>query len=495
MKRMILCSILIMFCSIGQLKAEDEIYSFTPNQTTAGSDATAYITTPMTFTYNDIGWSMNQWNPKTLQFKTNQMNAAGEFNFHNTTAFKGKIKKVEIRFNVITLADASLLHFLGGNEEVTDLAGGSSGTWNELTRTLTWVPQADYTYFAFYQNGKAITGSNFLYGHGEGETAPAIIVTYEKAVPEGLFRDTLSPISICNAYVWNINNKQITLTESGYYSDTLHSTTDTITVLPLTIHPQWQVSAYDTVSGLLNLPYVWHTGQGDVFLVADSIKDDKIVRDTTLQTVAGCDSIVTFTLIIKEAPCGYDESSHTWHVVTDAEGRNYKTARIGDKCWMAENLRAKRYADGAEIFPIYEYGDTNLYGRLYSWYSALHLAEGMPVATSEDGYVQGACPTGWHIPSADEVEDLKGNNVHALHATTWWQVPGNNATGLNLVPSGYYNSSSLTGEKLNQNAYLWTVVDTRVSSAKAIWTDCHCSMFVVTETNPFQGLAIRCVRN
>jgi len=152
-----------------------ETYSLTPNQASTGSNATSYITTAMEFTYEGISWKMNQWNPKTLQVKTNLTSAASEFNFHNTSAFPGKITKVVITFSALTVSDSGKLLFKGGTSEVTATGSGTAGTWDSNTKTLTWIPEAsaDFTYFAFYQNGKAASGTNSL------ASEDAIVVTYE----------------------------------------------------------------------------------------------------------------------------------------------------------------------------------------------------------------------------------------------------------------------------------------------------------------------------
>ncbi len=150
-------------------------YSMTPDQSSTGSTATTYITTLTEFTYDEISWKMNQWNPNTLQVKTNQSSAASEFRFYNTSAFSGRISKVVITFSALTVSDASKLMFLGGTSEVTATTGGTAGIWDAEAKTLTWIPGAseDYTYFAFYQNGKAATGTNYL------ASTNAIVVTYE----------------------------------------------------------------------------------------------------------------------------------------------------------------------------------------------------------------------------------------------------------------------------------------------------------------------------
>lgn len=156
-------------------ESEGGTYSMTPDQSSTGSSSTTYITTLTEFTYEGISWKMNQWNPSTLQIKTNQSSAASEFRFYNTSAFSGRIKKVVITFSALTVSDASKLMFLGGASEVTATTGGTAGTWDATAKTLTWTPSTsdNFTYFAFYQNGKAASGTNKL-----AET-DAIVVEYE----------------------------------------------------------------------------------------------------------------------------------------------------------------------------------------------------------------------------------------------------------------------------------------------------------------------------
>ncbi len=150
-------------------------YSLTPNQSSTGSNSTSYITTLTSFTYEGITWSMNQWNPSTLQVKTNQSSASSEFRFYNTSAFPGRISKVVIKFSALTVSNSNGFMFTGGTSEVSSTTDGTAGTWNGTDKTLTWIPgeNDDFTFFAFYQNGKVASGSNYL------ESEDAIVVTYE----------------------------------------------------------------------------------------------------------------------------------------------------------------------------------------------------------------------------------------------------------------------------------------------------------------------------
>jgi uncharacterized protein (TIGR02145 family) len=95
--------------------------------------------------------------------------------------------------------------------------------------------------------------------------------------------------------------------------------------------------------------------------------------------------------------------------ITDIDGNTYKTVKIGNQVWMAENLKTTRYADGTPLEKgtraskangnyYYYYDDDSTYkktyGLLYSWYGAVTRSP------------QGVCPSGWHIPDSAENQEL-----------------------------------------------------------------------------------------
>lgn len=78
--------------------------------------------------------------------------------------------------------------------------------------------------------------------------------------------------------------------------------------------------------------------------------------------------------------------------VQDREGNTYRTVKIGEQIWMAENLRSTHFQDGSVISSaaIPKDDEANLlkYGRLYNWHDVNDdrniCPEGFRVATDED---------------------------------------------------------------------------------------------------------------
>lgn len=178
--------------------------------------------------------------------------------------------------------------------------------------------------------------------------------------------------------------------------------------------------------------------------------------------------------------------------LTDIDNNTYNTVQIGNQCWMKENLRTTRYADGTDIpagysyessmsssyFYDYLYSDMPLAerGYLYNWPAAMH---GAPSSDANPSGVQGVCPTGWHLPSDAEwtqltnhlsahnefvCNDTIDNIAKALASTSGWLTSTencavgndqttNNASGFDAFPAGICNMSfGGTGEY----AYFWS---------------------------------------
>lgn len=83
--------------------------------------------------------------------------------------------------------------------------------------------------------------------------------------------------------------------------------------------------------------------------------------------------------------------------VQDVEGNSYRTVKIGNQVWLAENIRSTKFQDGSKIRTAFIPSDDekNLlkYGRLYDWRDV-----------SDERNI---CPVGWRVASDDDWKELE----------------------------------------------------------------------------------------
>lgn len=176
--------------------------------------------------------------------------------------------------------------------------------------------------------------------------------------------------------------------------------------------------------------------------------------------------------------------------VTDIDGNTYKTVKIGDQWWMAENLRTKHFRDGTGI-TIYPDSFHNTSGQVVTGGSnydyCVHYTypnkDSANVATYGLNYTWSAafsskeiCPIGWSIPDTSDWFNLakivtadKGVGAYSdagysevgkyLKSDSLWSyssssLANDNAYGLNIVPSGEFDSNGYN--YFGQRARFWT---------------------------------------
>ena len=192
--------------------------------------------------------------------------------------------------------------------------------------------------------------------------------------------------------------------------------------------------------------------------------------------------------------------------VVDADGNTYETVRIGHLCWMKSNVQAKTYSDGTTVAKAMIYSssmnsDTNanlsIYGRLYTWFSAVNVPEGSDVkpAKDADGFVQGVCPEGWHIPTVGEIRFLNSNPTESLRSIELWLEPNNNtnSTGFTSLPAGYYNSVLGRFEGLLGQTYYWSDSSTTPQYAVACDINYFCDVAQDKQRSTGDAVSVRCV--
>ena len=217
--------------------------------------------------------------------------------------------------------------------------------------------------------------------------------------------------------------------------------------------------------------------------------------------------------------------------LTDIDGNIYNTVQIGSQCWMKENLRTTKYADGTSIeqgsstssYVAYWYhpnssANQTTYGLLYNWKAVMRNSSS---SSANPSRVQGICPTGWHVPSDAEWTQLTdyvssqsqyvcGNDnryiAKALAGTTGWtsstdtcavgNTPsGNNATGFSALPTGRYYGYDSYPDGFGEETIFWSATEYSSSAYGLVLTKTNAKVFIRNNVNKSYGSAVRCVRD
>lgn len=207
-------------------------------------------------------------------------------------------------------------------------------------------------------------------------------------------------------------------------------------------------------------------------------------------------------------PCGTPADS-----VTDFDGFRYSSVRIGCQCWTGENARSTHYSDGTlvDIYYLYNGLDSleNIYGKMYSWYSAVRVPEGDNSAAPADSigyfgpYVQGICPEGWALPTMDEylimLAAAGGTAEQVKSASSLYWMSGYEGTspnsGFNARGAGRYDAISGQYKDLMLYANFWTVNDNYAPvSAVSVYVPYTCAALEPELNVKYVGFSVRCVR-
>ena len=195
--------------------------------------------------------------------------------------------------------------------------------------------------------------------------------------------------------------------------------------------------------------------------------------------------------------------------VTDYQGNGYNTVKIGEQCWLRENLRSTKYNDGTNIpnitnnttwasltTPAYCWYNNDysiygsIYGALYNWYA---------VNTGK------LCPVGWHVPSDAEWtqltdylggESIAGDKLKEAGNSHWFSqnFGATNESCFTALPGGirvydgafYYNGvhGYWLSTSEDETIYIW-VRELSYSESNAIRT----------KSNKELGNSVRCVKD
>jgi len=223
-----------------------------------------------------------------------------------------------------------------------------------------------------------------------------------------------------------------------------------------------------------------------------------------------CSFIALLALVL--TACKKDKpSGPQFGTVTDVDGNVYKTVKIGDQWWMAENLKTTHYRTTGELIKnfttntdwsnavegaycdnpnIVDFAKT--YGHLYNWYAVIDA--------------RGLAPEGWHVATDEDwtiLTDFLGGIEKASDklreaGTTHWESPNtgaSNSSGFTAFPAGIRNILNGGFANPGKLASFWTILEK--DTDKACERDLNVSDPKVYEVEyPKKGgLSVRCVKD
>jgi len=204
---------------------------------------------------------------------------------------------------------------------------------------------------------------------------------------------------------------------------------------------------------------------------------------------------------------GINENNGT---VTDVEGNIYKTVKIGNQVWMAENLNTTKYRNGDQIpndtstaewylltegaFCNYnnDANNSKSYGKLYNWYAindSRHLA-----------------PVGWHVPANAEwsilFTFLGGDSIAGAKlketGISHWPGPNSGSTnesGFTAIPGGF-RSEIGDFKFINYRGYWWSsTLTTQTMAWDFILLPNFNGVFDGDWERVSVGLSVRCIKD
>ena len=206
--------------------------------------------------------------------------------------------------------------------------------------------------------------------------------------------------------------------------------------------------------------------------------------------------------------------------VTDTrDGKVYRTVKIGEQTWMAENLNFDP-GQGGSGEDKYDWSwcyndepaNCDVTGRFYTWAAAIDSVKlandaDNPLECGYDkfcnltGTVQGICPTGWHLPSRTEWDVLftavggQSSAGKVLKSQTGWHKnKGTDAFGFAVLPTGL-GAPKDTFDYVGWLAYFWSSTESDRSRACSVSMDYYYADAGLGNITKYFGYSVRCVKD
>lgn len=257
---------------------------------------------------------------------------------------------------------------------------------------------------------------------------------------------------------------------------------------------------------------VWKNDSASNFNVSTQV--DSIAFASDSLKLFGVGSDVSYSVSGDLDSVTFAEGVHYGSMTDERDGKVYKTVKIGNQTWMAENLNYGEYLaddltdslfqEGAQKFCYgnYEVACDTL-GGLYQWHTAMALKRNCGTGREtcrgevEIGKHQGICPVGWHIPKQEEWEVLKFKIWNAGSPGVKLKLlvfGGDNSSGFSGIASGMRKEVGGFSRK-NFELDLWSADGSGSPFGGFYYLSVENERFVSFLVDERYGLSVRCLKN
>lgn len=183
--------------------------------------------------------------------------------------------------------------------------------------------------------------------------------------------------------------------------------------------------------------------------------------------------------VLTTDPCKVPVNSITQGAHTDATctpmtagGVTYPVVLVNGHCWTKENLRTAT-PNSMVYSTSMNHADETTFGRLYTHGEAATI-----------------CPSGWHLPTADEAAALATYDAWGLMAEGNWIAAATDESGFAAQPAGFYNHTTRRFEGMRGFAGFLTAEQGEIFAIHY-----HCCSASLERADTRNAYSVRCVKN
>lgn len=310
---------------------------------------------------------------------------------------------------------------------------------------------------------------------GSGKCDFSNFILVEKKIQNILFEDAEAPQLICPAdFIYKVSLDEQCSAQVSF--------------------PK-AIIGFPTVTDNVSVDSIWNNAPD---ILSFPTKDTTAIVTWHGRDHCGNQSSCEQAIQIRVCPCAFD-----------ADGNRYLSAWVGEYCWTLSNAKTTRYTTLAPVefakgYHAEQHADIenniNLFGRLYTWYSAVGIPENSDASpdTTGSGHIQGICPEGWHIPSLAEVENLLQFSASNLKSDLFWLhgMTGDNATRFSALPAGIYNGLARQYYYLLGDTYFWYINNPQTLNGTSSVLHLHhtCDAVEKKKLPTSSAVSVRCVK-